>query len=184
MNVLINLVAFKVAWVSTIFGGANGLPFIGPLAVAVAVTIHLWFAPIPRRELALILLTGAIGLVWDSALVSAGWLAYPTGNFIAGLAPYWILGMWMLFATTLNVSFRWLRSRLVLAAMMGAVFGPLSYFAGSSAGAVTLLQPVPALISLSLAWAMLMPGLIVLARSLDGTQALDGAQAAPVGSRV
>ena len=170
MNVLLNVVAFKVAWVSTIFGGANGLPLLGPLAVAVAIAIHLWFAPMPRRELMLILLTGAIGMAWDSMLVTAGWLVYPTGTIVAGLAPYWILGMWMLFATTLNVAFRWLRSRLVLAAVMGAVFGPLSYFAGSSAGAVTLAEPVPALVSLGVAWALLMPGLIVLARELDGTE--------------
>ena len=112
MSVLINIVAFKLAWVSTIFGGANGLPLLGPLAVAVAVAIHLRLAPAPHREFALIILTGAIGMAWDSVLVTAGWLAYPTGNFVAGLAPYWILGMWMLFATTLNVTFRWLRSRL------------------------------------------------------------------------
>ena len=120
--------------------------------------------------LALIVLTGAIGMAWDSALVSAGWLVYPTGTFVAGLAPYWILGMWMLFATTLNVAFRWLRAKLALAAFMGAVFGPLSYYAGSAAGAVVLAEPIPALVSLSVAWALLMPGLIVLARQLDGTQ--------------
>ena len=61
----------------------------------------------------MILMTGAVGLSWDSAMVTAGWLAYPSGTFVAGLAPYWILAMWMLFATTLNVSFRWLQSRLL-----------------------------------------------------------------------
>ena len=45
----------------------------------------------------------------------AGWLAYPSGTFIAGLAPYWIVGMWMLFATTLNITFRWLHERMWLA---------------------------------------------------------------------
>jgi hypothetical protein len=178
VNVLINLIAFKLAWVSTIFGGANGLPLLGPVAVAVAVAIHLSLAPMPSRELMLILFTGAIGMSWDSMLVTAGWLVYPTGNFAAGLAPYWILGMWMLFATTLNVAFRWLRSRLALAAGMGAVFGPLSYFAGSTAGAVTLVEPVAALVSLGMAWALLMPGLVILARELDGTQPV------PVRSRV
>ena len=170
MNVLINIVAFKVAWVSTIFGSANEMPFLGPLAVMVAVAIHLWLAHEPRRELMLVVLCGAIGLVWDSVLVTAGWLVYPTGTFISGLAPYWILGMWMLFATTLNVAFRWLHTRLALAALMGAVFGPMSYIAGSAAGAVKLVQPTLALTALGAAWALLMPGLLVLARQLDGTQ--------------
>ena len=112
MNVLLNAIAFKVAWVSTIFGGANELPMLGPLAVMIAVAIHLWFAAEPQRELTLVAITGAIGLAWDSVIVSAGWMSYPSGTFIAGLAPYWILGMWMLFATTLNVTFRWLHSRM------------------------------------------------------------------------
>ncbi len=170
MNVLVNVVAFKVAWVSTIFGSANEMPFLGPLAVLVAVAIHLWLAHEPRRELMLVLLCGAIGMAWDSVLVTAGWLVYPTGTFVSGLAPYWILAMWMLFATTLNVAFRWLQTRLTLAAVIGAVFGPLSYIAGSSAGAVELAEPAPALTALGIAWALLMPGLLVLARQLDGTQ--------------
>ena len=170
MNVLVNLVAFKLAWVSTILGSANGMPFLGPLAVLVAVAIHLKLAHEPHRELMLVVLTGAIGMAWDSVLVAAGWLVYPTGTFVSGLAPYWILAMWMLFATTLNVAFRWLHTRLALAAMMGAVFGPLSYLAGSAAGAVELVQPTPALVSLGAAWALLMPGLLLLARQLDGTR--------------
>ena len=171
MNVLINAVAFKVAWVSTIFGGANDLPAIGPLVVFVAVAIHLWRVAEPGRELTLVLLTGAVGLCWDSVMVAAGWLAYPSGTFVAGLAPYWIMAMWMLFATTLNVSFRWLHLRLPLAAAVGAFFGPLSYMAGSAAGAVLIMEPGTVYLALSLGWAVLMPGLLLLARQLDGTQA-------------
>jgi hypothetical protein len=170
MNVLINVVAFKIAWLSTIFGSANEMPLLGPLAVLIAVAIHLWLSYEPRRELMLVLLCGAIGMAWDSVLVTAGWLVYPTGTFVSGLAPYWIMAMWMLFATTLNVAFRWLHTRLILAAAIGAVFGPLSYIAGSSAGAVELVQPALALTALGIAWALLMPGLIVLARQFDGTQ--------------
>ena len=170
MSVLLNAIAFKVAWLSTIFGGANELPMLGPLAVMIAVGLHLWFAAEPQRELTLVAITGAIGLAWDSVIVSAGWMSYPSGTFIAGLAPYWILGMWMLFATTLNVTFRWLHSRMLLAAVMGAVFGPLSYMAGSAAGAVQLNNPTAVYITLSVSWALLMPGLLILARQLDGTQ--------------
>lgn len=170
MNVLVNAIVFKLAWLSTIFGGANQLPHLGFLAVLIAIGIHLRFAPEPARELTLIVMTGIIGLAWDSVMVAAGWLAYPSGTFVAGLAPYWILGMWMLFATTLNVTFRWLHHRLWAATLMGAVFGPLSYLAGSSAGAVTLLEPITAMTALCVGWALAMPGLLLLAQQLDGTR--------------
>jgi hypothetical protein len=170
MNVLLNIIAFKVAWLSTIFGSANDMPMLGPLVVMVAVGMHLRLAAEPERELALIVMTGAIGLSWDSVMVSAGWVTYPNGTFAVGLAPYWILGMWMLFATTLNASFRWLHPRLRLAAVMGAVFGPLSYMAGSAAGAVEFTNPTAVYVTLSASWALLFPGLLMLARQLDGTR--------------
>ena len=56
---------------------------------------------------------------------------------MAGLAPYWIVALWMLFATTLNVTFRWLQPRPALAAALGAVFGPVSYIAGAAVGVIT-----------------------------------------------
>jgi hypothetical protein len=170
MNVLINVSVFKLAWLSTVFGGANELPLLGLFAAMLAVGIHLRLVPDPLRELTLILMTGVIGLVIDSVMVAAGWLTYSSGVVVAGLAPYWIMAMWMLFATTLNVSFRWLQSRLWAAALMGAVFGPVAYLGGSAAGAVTLSQPFAAMTALSVAWAIMMPGLLLLAQQLDGTR--------------
>jgi hypothetical protein len=170
MNVLLNVAVFKIAWLSTVLGGANDMPLVGPIVVMGAIAIHLWLAAEPARELLLVLITGVIGVTWDSFMVSAGWLSYPSGVFISGVAPYWIVAMWMLFATTLNVSFRWMQQRLWLAAIMGAVFGPLSYYAGAGAGAVVLHNPNAAFTGLSIAWAIMLPSLLWLAQQLDGTQ--------------
>lgn len=170
MNLLINIVAFKVGWLSAVFGGASDYPLLGTLVVSAAIAVHLSFAAERGRELSLILLAGIIGFCSDSILMSAGLLTYTTGTFIPGLAPYWIIAMWMLFATTLNVTFRWLHQRLVFAALLGAVSGPASYYAGARIGAVTFIEFVPAMLSLSVAWAILFPCLLVLARQLDGTR--------------
>jgi len=168
MNLLINIVAFKIGWLSAVFGGASESPLAGTAVVFVAIAVHIFFAKERSRELSLVLLTGAIGLCSDSLLMSAGWLSYTSGTFLPGLAPYWIIAMWMLFATTLNITFRWLHNRLALAAVLGAISGPASYYAGSKIGAVTLIEFIPAMIGLSIAWAVLFPGLLVLARQLDG----------------
>ena len=169
VNILVNAVVFKLAWLSAMLGGAKALPALVVMGVFTAIAVHLWRAAEPRRELTLVVLTGLIGLAWDSVMVGAGWLEYPNGIIVPGLAPYWIIAIWMLFATTLNVTFRWLHDRLALAAVMGAFFGPMSYLAGSAAGAVELVEPLAALLSLGAAWALLMPGLLLVARQLDGT---------------
>jgi hypothetical protein len=168
MNIILNVILFKIAWLSTVLGSANDMPLLGPLAVAVAVGVHLKMAANPAREALLLLLAGIIGLTWDSIMVTAGWVSYPNGTLVPGFAPYWIVAMWILFATTLNIAFRWLREKPWTAALLGGVFGPLSYFGGASAGAVVLLQPVNALVALSVAWAILMPALLALGRQFDG----------------
>ena len=169
MNLLINIIGFKIGWLSAVFGGASAYPLLGTLVVIVVIAVHLYFATERRRELSLVILTGVIGLCSDSLLMSAGLLTYTTGTFIPGLAPYWIVAMWMLFATTLNVTFRWLHQRLAFAAVLGAISGPASYYAGAKIGAVTFVEFFPAMLSLSVAWAILFPGLLVLARQLNGT---------------
>jgi hypothetical protein len=169
VNVLINAVVFKLAWLSALFGGTFDVPGLVLVGVLSAIAIHLWRAAEPHRELVLVIMAGLIGLAWDSLMVAAGWLSYPSGIIVPGLAPYWIVAIWMLFATTLNVTFRWLRGRFLLAALMGAIFGPLSYLAGSAAGGVELVNPVAALTSLAASWALFMPGLLAVANQLDGT---------------
>ncbi len=166
MQTLINLTAFKVSWVATVFGAAAGWPLIGPLFVAGAALLHLRRSHQPYRELSLLALAGLLGLTFDSLLLATGWIAFPDHTSI--LAPLWMFAMWILFATTLNVGFHWLRPRLWLAAVLGAIFGPLSYWSGSRTGALIIVDTTSALVTLSAGWAVLMPLLIVLATRLDG----------------
>lgn len=168
MNVLINVIAFKIGWLSSVVGAASEMPMLGPIVVLAAIAIHLGIVSQPVSELLLIIMTGAIGAVADSLMIYAGWLAYPSGTFVAGFSPYWIIAMWMLFATTFNMSFRWLQSRMLLAVALGSAFGPISYYFGEKIGAVTLHDFSASMIALAVAWGALMPALLILARRLDG----------------
>ena len=168
MHMLINIVGFKVGWVSSVLGAAAHMPWLGPAVFAVVVSVHLRRARRPELELGLVIAAGVIGIWFDSFLVVMGWVAYSSGQFSEVLAPYWIVTMWMLFATTLNRSMAWLRGRSVLAAALGAVAGPGSYFAGQKLGAIDLVQPTAALLALAVGWAFIMPVLMALAARLDG----------------
>jgi hypothetical protein len=169
----INLLAFQVGWFSCVLGAANGFPVLGPIVVAIVVVLHLALAKQPRRELVLIMVAAILGVAFDSALVRSGWLTYSNGIVLAGSAPYWIVAMWMSFATTLNVSLRWLRGRVFAAAAFGAIGGPLSYFAGSRLGALEFINQGAALTVLGAGWALATPVLVALAERFDGVQAPD-----------
>ena len=167
-TILVNFVAFQVGWFACVLGGAHQFPWLGTLLVSIIIAVHLSRASRPRAELSLILLAIAIGSVWDSYLVWRGWLEYPSGTLIPDTAPHWILAMWGVFATTLNVSLRWLKQRWLIAVLSGAIAGPLAYYAGARLGGVVFTDQTTALIALGLGWAVLMPLLMGLSQRLDG----------------
>jgi hypothetical protein len=169
-RMIFNFAAFQVAWFACVLGAANDVALAGALTVAVAVAVHLMLARRWRPEALLVLTVTAIGLCWDSALVSLGLMSYPTGNFAPGLAPHWILAMWALFATTLNLSMGWIKGRPVLAMLLGAIGGPLAYLAGHRLGGVEMAEPGLALAVQGLGWAVMMPLLARLAERLNGFQ--------------
>ncbi|MDH3410780.1 MAG: DUF2878 domain-containing protein, partial [Gammaproteobacteria bacterium] len=96
---------------------------------------------------------------------------YSSGQISSVLAPYWIVTMWMLFATTLNVSMRWLRGKPAIAAAFGLIGGPLAYIAGQKLGGIELSNPIAALIALGIGWAVMMPILLRLSEIFDGMSA-------------
>ena len=168
MNVLINFAAFQFGWFSSVIGAAQQMPWLGPLAFLVVLAIHLRQSSRPKSELGLVIACGVIGVFFDSLLVAAGWVTYPSGLFSELMAPYWIVTMWMLFGTTLNLSMGWMKGRPFLAAVLGAVGGPSSYYAGQKLGGIQFLEFFPAMIALAIGWAVFMPLLMRLAERLDG----------------
>lgn len=165
---LLNFTAFQLGWFACVLGGANDLALAGTLTVVAVVAMHLVLARRPRPEALLVALVACIGFAWDSLVVSLGLMSYPSGSVAPGLAPHWIVAMWALFATTLNVSMTWMKGRPMLAILMGGVGGPLAYFAGYRLGGVEMTDPVLALGVQGIGWAVIMPLLTLLAARLDG----------------
>lgn len=172
-SVFINLALFKASWAAAIATAAASVPLYGAIAIGIAVLVHLARTKDAKAESALLLIVAAIGFVWESLLVATGTLQYGSGTLMQGAAPYWIVAMWVLFATTLNVGMRWLRKSLLVAALAGGIGGPLSFLAGASAGAVVLADPIVSLLVIGAGWAVLLPIVVKFAIRFDG----HGAQA-------
>lgn len=177
MTLFLNVVAFQVGWFSAVMTAANNIPLVGVLVMFLAIALHLYLAKRPRIELLLVAMCGTIGAMFDTLLVGFGWVDYPSGYLLGGVAPYWIVAMWMLFATTLNVSLRWLRGNHTLAVLFGLVGGPLAYFTGEKLGGIVLVDFTAAMLALGIGWGVMMPLLTLLATRFDGThQRMNAAQ--------
>jgi hypothetical protein len=164
--ILANALRFQIGWFAAVLGAAHGRPGTGALLALALAAWSLARAQAPRATLALIALVTMVGGLWDSALGRWGGLRLQDAG-AAGLAPAWIFCLWALFATTLEVSLRWLQGRWALATLLGAVAGPLAYWGGARLDAARLEGP-QTLALIALGWAALLPCFIVAARRLAG----------------
>jgi hypothetical protein len=130
--------AFQLFWFAAVLGAARGHVWLGALAL---LPYLAWILRRDRgraRLAARWLAAGALGSLIDGALAALGLLVYPTApaGWPPWLVPPFIAGLWIAFATLPHVSLAWLASRPALAALLGAIGGPLSFAAGVRAGAV------------------------------------------------
>jgi hypothetical protein len=166
----IYFVSGQLGWFACTLSAARGFPWLGALVVLLLIAAHITRASQPFQELKLIAATALIGAVWESALGSVRLLSYPSGILVHGLAPYWLVALWALLAAQFNTTYTWLKSRLALAALLGAVAGPVSFHAGAALGALKFENPWPAAVALALGWACLLPLIAVISRHWDGVR--------------
>jgi hypothetical protein len=164
---LINFVAFQLGWFACVLSAANNQPLLGIACALLLLSLHFSLSTQARRDLVLVSGIALIGSSWDSLLTWQQLMLFSSGQYHHNLAPAWISAMWLMFATTINVSLRWLYRRYFLAAMLGAIAGPLAYQAGAALGAVALPQPLLSLAVMSVGWALLMPLFIKLAQRIE-----------------
>jgi hypothetical protein len=165
---LANFVIFQAAWFAAVLGAAHQLPLWGTACVIAAIAWHLGVSARPGPEAVLVALACAIGLVVESAVARQGHVAYPSGQPIAGLAPYWMVALWGELAIALNVTMRWLKGRWWLAALLGAIGGPAAFSGGVELGGAVFIDKTAALVTLACIYAVAMPLLVWLGTRFDG----------------
>lgn len=156
-KILVNFVLFQLGWFSCVLMAAQGLPGVGIIIALLLACIQLFLADNRKSLLILIAIVTLIGSAWDSVMTSTGILVFDTGMIVSFLAPGWIVAMWLMFSTTVNVSFHWLYGRYWLAMLLGAICGPITYQAGAALGAVVIPDNLLANSVIALGWALLMP---------------------------
>ena len=165
----VNVILFQAAWFAAVLGAARGIFWIGPLAMLPVLAIHLALRDDRQGELKLLLAAGLLGFLFDSSMVSFGvFMPFPH-LFPRPFSPPWMIGLWLNFAATLNVSLSWLRGRYLLAALFGAVGGPLAYYSGGKLGATEALPTLRGLLVLALGWGLMTPLLVWLAQRFRRT---------------
>jgi hypothetical protein len=154
---VVNFIVFQAAWFAAVLGAAHGMPWLSVIAVPLALVLHLALSPNWRPEILLALTAAVTGFIIDSLLIAAGAFSPIPYVFPAPFSSLWMVMLWVNLAATMNVSMGWLRSRYALAALFGAIGGPIAYYSGAKLGAMTRLPDAGGLVGIGIAWAVALP---------------------------
>ncbi len=157
----INILGFQLGWFACVLGGANQLAWLGVFIALLILSVHVLRANDPAFEVRLLLSALIIGLIFDGIPKSLGWITFaPVPYWPEQLSPPWMVMLWGLFASTINISLSWLKGKQSLAIIIGAIAGPLTYWSGARLGALQFGNFNAAMIYLSIGWAIAVPVLL------------------------
>ena len=157
-KLIANALLFLLGWLACLFGGDG--PWL--LLVGVALAVHLQWTSSWAAEGKLLLSVFLVGSALDSFLLNLGLFDFGEPRT---LIPLWLALPWLLLATTLNHCLAWSARPWWRASLLGAIGGPLCYYAGSRIAGLGLPHGTwPTLALLAAIWALVLPLLHGFAR--------------------
>lgn len=164
MKKILNALGYQVGWWTCISSIRWGLELEAIAFCAVMFAMHLRFSKAPLQELKLGSVTLLLGIFVDSMLQHFDVIEF-YGWSLGPFSPYWLWTLWILFSFTLNNSLAILKNQsLFINALIGMIFGPLTYYAGAKLGAASFVASTAHIMSLSFVWMLAMPLLVVVAK--------------------
>jgi hypothetical protein len=166
---LLYVIGQTIGWFACIVGAARGHHWLGPLVVAGLVVSHLATRGdrSVSRMVSVAIVSIPYGFCFDSLLILAD--VYEPVRWVmpSPLATVWLLALWVNFALIVDVPLRWLQDHLLVAAVLGGIFGPAAYLAGQRFGAIRIAGPATLNVAiLAVAWASGLVGLMFIARRM------------------
>ncbi|MFA0922252.1 DUF2878 domain-containing protein [Xanthomonas fragariae] len=168
MKQLGNYLGLQVLWLVAVSAAAHARIWPTLLVLALFALYQLWPSRRAPGDVQLMIAALSLGLLLDTTLAAGNWVRYAAPWPGTLLAPAWILALWLGFALTLNHSLATVMQRPWLAVVLGAIFGPFSYWlAQRSWHAVELLPPhLHAAIAVGIGWGAACGMLSLYARRL------------------
>lgn len=162
-----NIISVDIGWGSCVLGAAWDYHGLGIVVVLLLLTIHI--AVIERNKIHIVfivaLMTMITGLLADTLLIIIGTVEPNRWVMPFPLTALWDLMIWISFSLTLDRSLRFLQKRPFLAAILGAVIAPGTYYAAGRLGALRFSEPsYLGLIGVGVIWFFVMPLLSLMAK--------------------
>ena len=168
-SVILNFFIFYITWWSILISNWKNQAAIGWSVFIIAMAIHFFYVSINKnKDLKEVLIIAALGLILDTLLAATGILTF-NHSYSTIFPPFWLVGIWLLFATTISYSFTLLRNKIPAQVIVGGFFAPVSYITGSKFGLLSLYNHFPIYYAIHGAcWLVFFPLCFYISKKLKG----------------
>lgn len=155
---IFNFIGLQITWAACAYGATHAMPMLGAYIGFSYVVLHFIFSDMRLRDLKIMLIIGALGILIDCILTEINILSFPHyGSHLLPIPP-WLMALWFVFALMVPYSLYWLKKNLKIACIAGAIGGSFSYFLGHQLGALQLAEPITKSLGLYLIiWGIIFP---------------------------
>ncbi|MFT3931915.1 MAG: DUF2878 domain-containing protein [Spongiibacteraceae bacterium] len=175
--IVIDAISFQLLW----FIAVQGNDLFAAIAAVAHIALYQFMRAVTRAQWCFIAAVALTGGLIDTLIGTTGIIAFhgtltiSVHDWTWQIAPLWLWCLWLGFATTLLRSLSLLNHRPILAALIGSVAGPLSYWAGATLSGSIFMRPlVHVIIFEAVMWAVLLPALLYITRAVTNTSEGEG----------
>jgi len=164
-----SVIGLNIGWFACVLGATWNFNWLSVLTVPILGAIHLAVVGRAKLSPAILLMVASltVGFVLDTALIAVGAFEPSRWFMPHPMTTIWLLMLWVNFSLALNESLQWFQENLLVAAVLGSLFGPLAYFSASRLGAIEIMNPIyMGLVPICMAWSVAMPLMSLIAKYL------------------
>ena len=138
LNIFLTLSGYQLTWMLCIFGELiYNSPLPGLLSGIIFILVAFLYSNNKKKLISVLILLSIPGYLFDSILVFFEVYEFQTSFYFYSL-PVWMLVLWPSFAILFDKVFVFLSNYKVLAVLLSAILGPLTYYSGSPLGLIVI----------------------------------------------
>ena len=151
----LTLSGFQLTWISCVFGEYCNFPFFGCLIGSIYLIFFFYFQNDKIKKIKICFIYSLIGYSFDSILSFSQIFVFDS-ELIVGFLPIWLLFLWPSFTTLFIDILVFLKKRILLAFLIGAILVPPTYYIGIPLGLANSNNLFLAMSIMAFFWGLLM----------------------------
>ena len=156
IKIFLVLSSYQLTWLMCVFGELWYNSFIPGLIFGLLfLTVYFINSVNKTKTIQIVFLISLTGYLFDTSLVFFEVYNFQTSSYI-GVLPIWMLVLWPSFAILFDEILIFLSKYKIAAIIISSILGPLTYFAGSPLGLISINNLFVFFIMMIVFWAILM----------------------------